>query len=163
MGVLPPRSHAIAPWTYADESMCMQSYVNYPAILFWYKATSIDTARHPNSINLNTTCAQRGYTNETHGMFKDIPKIFNPIVVGVSTWGVPKALGSSLKKKCVTHVADHEQSNFRCCNGYWCQDGGSFTTYQQCNGYCENSMSVKDVLIDIHNNSKEYSHILEPI
>jgi len=72
-------------WTYADESGCLETHVNYLALWITMKGTGIDTGRASSNITHGRTCAEQGYTKQTD-MFKDLPAIIRAAYAGVTTW-----------------------------------------------------------------------------
>merc|ERR1712151_222780 len=75
----------IPVWTYADDSGCLETHLNYAALWVTMKGTSIDTGRPSSSIKEGRTCAEQGYTNKTD-LFKDLPAVFRAMYAGVTTW-----------------------------------------------------------------------------
>jgi len=87
----------LSPWTYADDSMCMQSFVNYPALWISMKGSGIDTGRPSGIMRHNITCTDLGYTQETH-VLEDLPAVVKALYVGVTTWKTPKSVSIALAK-----------------------------------------------------------------
>lgn len=55
---------ALPPWSYADDSGCLQTYTNYAAMWVTMKGTGIDTGHPSGKIQSGETCAKLGYTEK---------------------------------------------------------------------------------------------------
>jgi len=81
------------PWTYADASMCLQSYANYPALWTAMKGSGIDTGRPSGVMRHNTTCEALGYTVKSHDL-DQLPAVIRAALIGVTAWKKPVSLGA---------------------------------------------------------------------
>merc|ERR1712125_265202 len=79
----------IPVWTFADQSGCLETHVNYAALWITMKGTGIDTGHPSGNITEGRTCAEQGYTKKTDE-FKDLPAIFRAMYAGVTTWSKPR-------------------------------------------------------------------------
>merc|ERR1712146_850357 len=68
------------PWMYADDSMCLQSYTNYPALWITMKGSGIDTGKPSGIMRHNTTCVKLGYSVHSHDL-DDLPAVVRAIYV----------------------------------------------------------------------------------
>jgi len=78
----------LSPWTYADDSMCLQTYVNYLALWAFRKMSSVETGVATGIMRHNTTCSKLGYTDETHDLDEE-PKFVRVLSAGVTAWKQP--------------------------------------------------------------------------
>ena len=76
-------------WTYADDSGCLQTYTNYPAMWVTMKGTGIDTGHASSKIRHgHSTCADQGFTVKTD-ILHDLPGVVKAAYAGVTSWSKP--------------------------------------------------------------------------
>ena len=77
---------ALGYWTYADESGCLQTSVNYAALWITMKGTSIDSGKPSSTIvHGKSTCKDLGYPVQRDDLH-DLPKVIQVAYAGVSFW-----------------------------------------------------------------------------
>eukprot|EP00939_MAST-03C_sp_MAST-3C-sp1_P001402 g1402.t1 len=81
-----PVPSVLGYWTYADESGCLQTSVNYGALWITMKGTGIDTGRPSSKIvHSDKTCRDLGYSTRAHN-FDDLPGVVRFVYSGVTEW-----------------------------------------------------------------------------